>query len=763
MIARSSWDSLRALFEAALERPPGERAAFLRERIDDSAIRAEVESLLAAHERAGGFLKDPAIRSRLATDASLLELPRFQPGTRLAAFEILERLGMGGMGEVYRARDTRLDRFVAIKVLSPELDLAARGRERFEREARAISRLSHPHICTVHDLGTAQVDGREVPFLVLELLDGETLASRLARGPLAIDEALRDAIDIADALAAAHAQGIVHRDLKPSNVMVTRSGVKLLDFGLAQLRTPQDPNDGTGPAPRDTSLTRTGMVIGTLPYMSPEQIEGRKADARSDVFSFGSLLYEMLTGRQAFAADPNRSAAAQILSHDPIPMTQLVPAVPAGVEKIVAHCLRKDPGRRYQAIADVKVALEDVREESRGATLQRTSRAGSRRRLALELLAVPTALIAAYFAWIPRGSPDNVPPPRVVPITTLPGSEATPTLAPDGDHIAFTWSGTNQDNFDIYVQRIGSGTEQRRTVHPAAGFQPGLVARRAVDRVSPRWSPRPEQGHAGPAARRGELSLGEIHIRQPYTVPPYLAWFPDGKALVVVNSPAPDKPDALFVISIDTLEREALSSPASDTFDMAPAVSPDGRTVAFTRGHGELYVLGIGDDRRAATPQRRLAESGWLIPRLDTRRKGDRLRVGRGSLEDPGVRWTAAGPSPGGGAGRVLAGAVPIRIHQIEPVGLRSSQLRPEYLASRSAGNRRTHILCPGAGDRVDLDRFEPPVLSGRQASRVSVDALGLEGDLDRGSGRRESCAAHVNGGLRVTAMVAGRTVDRLR
>ena len=185
-------------------------------------------------------MKDPA-PGPVGEDGSLLELPRFQPGTRLAAFEILERLGIGGMGEVYRARDTRLDRFVAIKVLSPELDIAARGRERFEREARAISRLSHPHICTVHDLGTAQVDGREVPFLVLELLDGETLASRLARGPLAIDEALRDAIDIADALAAAHAQGIVHRDLKPSNVMVTRSGVKLLDFGLAQLQAPAGP------------------------------------------------------------------------------------------------------------------------------------------------------------------------------------------------------------------------------------------------------------------------------------------------------------------------------------------------------------------------------------------------------------------------------------------------------------------------------------------------------------------------------------------
>ena len=193
-----------------------------------------------------------------------------------------------------------------------------------------------------------------------------------------------------------------------------------------------------------------------------------------------------------------------------------------------------------------------------------------------------------------------------------PESEATPTLAPDGDHVAFTWSGTNQDNFDIYVQRIGSGTEQRRTVHPERDFSPAWSPDGQWIAFLRGGAPGPSKVMLVPPHGGRERSLGEIHIRQPYTVPPYLAWFPDGKALVVVNSPAPDKPDALFVISIDTLEREALSSPASDTFDMAPAVSPDGRTVAFTRGHGELYVLGIGDDRRAATPQRRLAESGPL-------------------------------------------------------------------------------------------------------------------------------------------------------
>jgi serine/threonine protein kinase len=186
------------------------------------------------------------------------------------------------------------------------------------------------------------------------------------------------AIDMADALATAHGQGIVHRDLKPSNVMVTTSGVKLLDFGLAQLRVPEGANDGVPAAPGDHPLTSAGMVVGTPPYMSPEQVEGRKVDARSDIFSFGSVLYEMLTGQRAFAGTSTRSAAAQILSDDPTPVNGLVRSVPADLAKVVSHCLRKDPARRYQYIADVKVALEDVREESRSRPQAQTSRTGSR-------------------------------------------------------------------------------------------------------------------------------------------------------------------------------------------------------------------------------------------------------------------------------------------------------------------------------------------------------------------------------------------------
>ena len=237
----SEWELLRGIFEGALERPQHERTAFLDEHTKhDPVLRRDIESLLAAHESAGDFLsgaelspgvdrsgshqgnQSPSGQTRLATGASL------------GVFTIVELLGTGGMGEVYRARDTRLDRQVAIKVLTSDRDAAPGARERFEREARAISRLSHPRICTVHDIGVAEIAGSQVPYLVMELLDGETLAARIGRGPLSIEQAMAYAVDIADALIAAHAQGIVHRDLKPANVMLTRTGVKLLDFGLAQ-------------------------------------------------------------------------------------------------------------------------------------------------------------------------------------------------------------------------------------------------------------------------------------------------------------------------------------------------------------------------------------------------------------------------------------------------------------------------------------------------------------------------------------------------
>ena len=312
-MAARDWDLLQAIFEGALDRPNQERAAFLDESTrGDTALRREIESLLAAHDAAGEFLSDPALGAFPEPSPAAVELrtapsepTRFTAGTTLGAFTILEPLGTGGMGEVYRARDTRLDRLVAIKVLSSERETAPGGRERFEREARAISRLSHPRICTVHDVGIATIAGSDAPYLVMELLDGETLAARIARGPLPVERALDYAIDIADALVAAHGQGIVHRDLKPANVMVTTSGVKLLDFGLAQLRPPDAAVSLTAGA---SALTSAGLVFGTLPYMSPEQLRGERVDTRTDIFAFGALLYEMLTGVRPFDAESQAGA-----------------------------------------------------------------------------------------------------------------------------------------------------------------------------------------------------------------------------------------------------------------------------------------------------------------------------------------------------------------------------------------------------------------------------------------------------------------------
>src|SRR4051812_32767441 len=253
-------------------------------------------------------------------------------GTRLGPYEIVSPLGAGGMGEVYRAKDTRLERTVAVKVLPSHLSASADVRQRFEREARTISQLSHPHICALYDVGR---EG-DVEYLVMELIEGETLSDRLPKGPLPLEQTLRCGQEIADALDKAHRQGIVHRDLKPGNVMLTKSGVKLLDFGLAKSIV------AAGSAPDATSLptvmgkkenlTEAGTVLGTFQYMAPEQLEGKEADARSDLFAFGCVVYEMATARKAFAGASQASLISAILRDDPRPISQLLPSSPAALD-----------------------------------------------------------------------------------------------------------------------------------------------------------------------------------------------------------------------------------------------------------------------------------------------------------------------------------------------------------------------------------------------------------------------------------------------
>ncbi|HEU5256857.1 MAG TPA: protein kinase [Vicinamibacterales bacterium] len=272
------------------------------------------------------------------------------PGTRLGPYEIVSAIGAGGMGEVYKAKDTRLDRIVAIKVLPSHVSDDPALRERFEREARAVAALNHPHICTLHDVGRHEA----TDYLVLEYLEGPTLADRLAKGALPLDQALAIAIQLADALDKAHRAGIVHRDLKPGNIMLTKAGAKLLDFGLAKIAPAIVTASGASFMPTaHAPVTARGMILGTLQYMAPEQLEGKESDARTDIFAFGTVLYEMLTGRKAFEGRSEASLIAAILEHEPPPVTTLQPLMPASLDRIVTTCLAKDPDDRWQTFRDL--------------------------------------------------------------------------------------------------------------------------------------------------------------------------------------------------------------------------------------------------------------------------------------------------------------------------------------------------------------------------------------------------------------------------
>src|SRR5256712_1886849 len=309
-------------------------------------------------------------------------------GSRLGPYEIVAPLGAGGMGEVWRGRDTRLDRSVAIKILPASFAANAQLKTRFEREARAISQLNHPNICTLYDVGDS--------YLVMELLEGESLADRLAKGPLPLEQVLRYGTQIADALDKAHRQGIVHRDLKPGTIMLTKSGAKLLDFGLAKAEASVvDVASLTEQRP----LTEEGTIVGTFQYMAPEQLEGLPADARTDIFGFGAVVYEMATARRAFEGKTKTSLIAAIVSSEPAPMSKIQPLTPPALEPVVRKCLAKDPDDRWQSAHDIAEELSWISEagSQAGVAAPLIARKKSRERLGWAA-AVAVALVAGAFA-----------------------------------------------------------------------------------------------------------------------------------------------------------------------------------------------------------------------------------------------------------------------------------------------------------------------------------------------------------------------------
>jgi Tol biopolymer transport system component len=400
-------------------------------------------------------------------------------GTRLGPYEIVAPIGAGGMGEVYKAKDTRLERTVAVKVLPQHLSSSPEIRQRFEREAKTISQLSHSHICALYDVGNQ--DGTE--YLVMELLEGETLSDRLGKGALLLEQTLRFGTEIADALDKAHRQGIVHRDLKPGNVMLTKSGVKLLDFGLAKAMTPPVQSAVTSlptvMGSREPNLTQEGTILGTFQYMAPEQLEGKEADARTDIFSFGCVLYEMATGRKAFSGASQASLISSIMKEEPTPISSVAPMTPPALERVVKRCLAKDPEDRWQNAADLKSELKWIAEGgSQSGVPAPVAASAARRRSAVAPWAAAAVLAALGFAAgrflhrapdtaFTRSSIDLPPQMELDRWSTL-------ILSPDGTMLAFAATGS-EGKRQLWVRRMDSFA-----VQPLPGTD---------EAMSPFWSP----------------------------------------------------------------------------------------------------------------------------------------------------------------------------------------------------------------------------------------------------------------------------------
>ncbi len=397
-------------------------------------------------------------------------------GTKLGPYEIVSALGAGGMGEVYRARDTRLQRDVAIKILSSQLSHDAELKGRFEREARVVAQLQHPHICTLHDVGSE--NGTD--FLVMELLEGETLSERLRQGPLPLAQLLLYAGQVADALHRAHRAGVIHRDLKPGNVMLTKAGAKLLDFGLAKpaalaagaVASSTSKSVFTAaltqssPASPLSPLSSAGTLIGTVQYMAPEQIAGQEADARSDVFAFGVMLYEMATGKRAFEGKTQASIVGSILAVEPPPITTFQPQLPPALSKLVQSCLVKDPEERLQSVYDLKLQLETIGEVGAAPSAPAERVAGKRSRTGWIAAAVATLALAAvstfYVMQATRPKPvvrSYILAPEKTTFVTLGAAAGLPVLSPDGTHIAFT-ARDEKGRSALYVRPLHSLTAQ---------------------------------------------------------------------------------------------------------------------------------------------------------------------------------------------------------------------------------------------------------------------------------------------------------------
>ena len=662
-------------------------------------------------------------------------------GTQIGPYEIVSSIGVGGMGEVYEARDPRLNRSVAIKVLPARVQADSERQRRFIQEAQLASALQHPNIVTVFDIGRAG----DLDYLAMELVRGQPLDGLIAARGLPVPDVLRYATQIADALSAAHAAGIVHRDLKPSNIMVTSDGrIKILDFGLATLAERGVVSDADE-TKLENVLTGAGTIVGTVAYMSPEQAEGKKVDARSDLFSFGAILYEMLSGRRAFKADSTAGTLAAVITLDPPALSTLAASVPESLERLISRCLRKDVTRRAQHASDVKLALDEVQDEIRApasgsrvtsaAAPASVPAAASRRWLMWALPAAAlVALVVMAVLWLPR-----TPPPassfEPTPLTSLPGSESSVTFSPDGSQIAFQWL-RDEAPPDIYTQLVGvAGSPVRLTNDGGA-------------HMGPAWSPDGKSialWHYDVNAPRAMLclipSIGgpERQIVDWDGGAASASWSPDGRWIAV--SKVRGRADRLHGITliaaaggaeVDWAKVDAAFAGATD-----PTFSPGGTQIAYVKATGEftgeIFVVGVGTDGRpSGTPR--------MVP--------------SGSTDSSSPRWTADGKElllvvgSGTSNGGVVRARIDGRVPPQRIAGL-------SYARALALSPDGTKLAFPRGNTDFDIWRvdLQHPEQSGSLARSSLFDASGAYSPdgtriafSSNRSGSREIWVADANG-----------------
>jgi Tol biopolymer transport system component len=510
-------------------------------------------------------------------------------GSKLGPYEILAAIGAGGMGEVYRAKDPRLGREVAIKVLPSAMSADPERLRRFEQEARAASALNHPNILAIHDIGSDSTSG--APYVVSELLEGETLRERIGGTALAPRRTIEIARQIALGLAAAHEKGIVHRDLKPENVFLTSDArVKILDFGIAKLTQPEGSLASQTNLPTQSPGTEPGVVIGTIGYMSPEQVRGKPVDARTDIFSFGAILYEMLSGRRAFRGDTAADTMTAILKEDPPELSETGRNVPPSLQRIVRHCLEKSPEARFRSASDIAFDLEAISEmsvEARAAVAPGVS-SGRILKAAIAAIAAAALLLLAYRAGPRSPAPAAVGPSlraHFTQLTSDPGVEEFPTLSPDGKLLAYASRATG--NEDIYVLRVG-------------GKNPiDLTKDEPADDTEPAFSPDGSQIAFRSERQGGGIflmgSTGES-VRRLTDTGFTPAWSPDGKEIVFVTESVRDPLDRAYTSELWSVDVVSGAKKRLYTGDaVQPSVSPHGLRVAFWGlSHGsqrDIYTI----------------------------------------------------------------------------------------------------------------------------------------------------------------------------